>query len=109
MNMNGFYFTDKVRITPVTRNLNFRTEEEGYPFESKAYVEELDKVVYDSTGEPLNVSKKVFLPSDVKIKEGDLVLVTWMHGELAEDEEEEKVMKASKVGSFHRSHIEAMV
>jgi hypothetical protein len=63
----SIYFTDQVEITPVSRDTNFRTETEGTPFLSKAYVEDESEIKYGSDGQPLDPVMFIGLPVNTSI------------------------------------------
>jgi len=104
----SLYYPDQVEITPITRNTNFRTETEDYAFKSKAYVEDDDRIVYGSDGQPVRPSKRIFLPFNTKIAEGDSIRVTKRAGKEVTDVEQ-RVRMVSLVGTFGGSHLEVLV
>jgi len=78
----SIYFTDQVQITPISRDINFRTETEGTPFLSKAYVEDESKIQFGSDGQPFNPIKFIGLPRNTLIVKGDFVEITKLHGKV---------------------------
>ena len=103
----SIYFTDQVQVTPITRDAKFRTETEGTPFTSDAYVEEDDKVVYGSDGAPIKPARRIFLPYGTSIAEGDFVKITKKNGFSITDKDR-KVKGISYIGSFGSSHLEVL-
>lgn len=96
------YYTDRVQITPVAVDQNFRTETEGASFFSEAYIEDDDKIVYDSTGQPIKPAKRIFLPyinKNKNIEKGDLIKVTERFGK-AVVEKAVQINLISLIGSF---------
>jgi hypothetical protein len=75
-------FPDLVKITPIVRDATYRTETEGSPFNSKAYVEDESKIRYGPDGQPLDPDIFVGLPKDTSINEGDRVNIIKLHGQI---------------------------
>jgi len=78
----SIYFTDQIQITPISRDINFRTETEGTPFLSKASVEDESKIQFGSDGQPFNPIKFIGLPRNTLIVKGDFVEITKLHGKI---------------------------
>lgn len=102
------YFPDEVAITRITRDTTFRTETEGTTIVSDAYIEEDDRITYGPDGQPLRPARRVFLPYNTAIGEGDLLRVIKLHG-LTITEDARKVIGVSRVGAFVGSHLEVIV
>ncbi len=84
----SIYFTDQIEITPVSRDVNFRTEIEGTPFLSEAYVEDKTEIKYGSDGQPLKPEMFIGLPINTLIVKGDFIEITKLHGKVIEQESE---------------------
>lgn len=105
------YYIDQIKLTSITLNENFRTETKGTPFYSEAYVEEDDKIIFDSTGQPIKPIKRIFVPykgANKNIKEGDLIQVT-KRFKMNVVEEEVKIKAAPVIGGFSGDHLEIIV
>jgi hypothetical protein len=82
----SLYFTDQVEITPISRDTNFRTEIEGTPFLSKAYIEDESEIKYGSDGQPLDPVMFIGLPVNTSIVKGDFIEITKLHGKAIEQQ-----------------------
>ena len=82
----SIYFTDQVEITPISRDINFRTETEDTPFLSKAYVEDESGINYGSDGQPLDPVIFIGLPINTSIVKGDFIEITKLHGKIIEQQ-----------------------
>ena len=84
----SIYFTDQIEITPISRDVNFRTETEGTPFYSEAYVEDKTEIKYGLDGQPLKPVMFIGLPINTSIVKGDFIEITKLHGKIIEQESE---------------------
>ena len=107
----SIYFTDKVTITPLTKDPTFNTITEGTPvLNVKARVEFDSEVRYSANGKPIAPEVWVFLPFGTSITRGDKINVTKLHGRTPTDQEaiDLLVRKSYSAGSFSDSHIEVL-
>lgn len=106
----SYMYPDQVEITNVTRNIIYKTETEGTPFLSKAYIEEEAEINRGSLGSVVKPSTYIFLPNGIIINKGDYIRITKLHGVviLADTQigTRKKVTKVFIVGVFKNSHIE---
>ncbi|MHA1302140.1 MAG: hypothetical protein ACTSPI_00360 [Candidatus Heimdallarchaeaceae archaeon] len=103
----NIYLTDQVQITPITRDANFRTETAGTPFLSDAYIEEDDKIIYGSDGQPIKPARKIVLPYTTNVQEGDRIKVTRKNG-IAVIDKDRNIKSISQIGAFGGSHLEVL-
>jgi len=103
----SIYLTDQVQITPITRDANFRNETVGTPFSSDAYVEEDDKITYGSDGQPIKPARKIVLPYETSIQEGDRIKLIKKNGKVVTDKDRQ-VKSVSLIGAFDGSHLEVL-
>lgn len=99
-------FPDTVTITPITRDVSYRTETEGTPFSSKAFVEDESITVRDASGAQVKPDSNIFLPKNTSISKGDYITITELHGVTVSIKI--KVKQAFKVGTRTNSHIEVL-
>ena len=104
-------FPDKVSITPITINTNYGTETEGAAFTSRAYVEEESKILYSSSGQPMDPVMYIYMPWETNIAAGYYIQITQLHGATptAGEGVKRKVQRVSRVGGSQKSHIEVIV
>ena len=106
----SLYFPDSVEITPIVRNINFRSETDGTPFPSEAYVEEESLAEGSNIGSVVEPKIRIFLPAKKSIYKGDYIRVTKLQGNdilsTTPIGRKRKVVKAFPVGAFKNSHIE---
>ena len=106
----SLYFPDSVEITPIVRNISFRSETEGTPFTSNAFVEEESEVKGNNIGSIVDPEIKIFLPASTSISKGDYIKVTKLQGNIilstSSIGRKRKVVKTFPVGAFKNSHTE---
>jgi len=106
----SLYFPDSVEITPIVRNINFRSETDGTPFTSNAFVEEESAAKGNNVGSVVDPEIKIFLPARTSISKGDFIRVTKLQGNTILSTSpigrKRKVTKTFPVGAFKNSHTE---
>ena len=108
----SLYFPDSVEITPIIRNINFRSETDGTPFTSNAYVEEESAAEGNNIGSIVDPEIKIFLPASTSISKGDYIRVIKLQGNTILSTtpigRKRKVVKTFPVGAFKNSHTEVV-
>ncbi len=99
-----------VEITNVTNNPNFRSETDGVPFSSEAYIEDESAIDLDNYGQPMNDEVNIFLPNGTVISRGDYIKITAMNGSVGFISVRRKVKKIFSVtGAFSIDHLEVTI
>lgn len=78
-------FSDNVKVYPVTLNVNTGEQiiaDERSAIDYPAYIETSSKVAYTSNGMPYTVNYLIYLPKTASVKEGDLVKITKLFGNI---------------------------
>lgn len=103
----SFMFPDKVEIYEPIINKATKKTTYSTPIESEAYVEDFDKILYNSLGNEVAPDLLVGLPADVVIKKGWGVKLLERHCVDVSSEEEIKIVKLLHIsGGFFGSHVE---
>ena len=103
--MSGFYARDKVKITPITKDVGTGDETRGTAVFLKCMVENESNLISGGSGNPIRSDVYIFMPPKTSIKKGDIIQVTEQFGELV-TEPERKVIQVSPYGSYKESHRE---
>lgn len=73
-------YPDRVKIIPITMDVELNTSTEGDLIRSDAYVEDENKIRYSNDGAIIEPKTLILLPSKVVIKKGDLISVIKLRG-----------------------------
>ena len=99
-----------VEITNVTTNQNFRSETDGVPFSSEAYIEDESAIDLDNNGQPMNDEVNIFLPNGTVISRGDYIKIIAMNGRVGFIAVRRKVKKIfAATGACSTDHLEVII
>ena len=102
-------YRDEIEITPIIRDINYRSEVEDKKIRIKAHVESYDKVTYDSTGAPIVPKNLIITPTKITILVGYYARITKLHGKTVSGYVKQKIRKVSSIGAFGESHLEILI